>query len=237
MTGPDHPLFGTTRPQHVKDASSAANLGRSPPNKGQKGLHKDSPETKIKKSLAAKGKKKSEDHRKNIALAKLGPKNPQYGKIPWNFGIPCAPGTIEKIREARLFQEISQDTKPEKLLHAELEKRGIEFQKNIYIDGRPDIFILPNVCIFVDGDFHHANPSKYKPNDRIFEIQIVEEIWKRDKEVTDWLLEMGFKVMRFWQSEIEKDVALCVDMFLSGNFVTVIKKDGTREHIPVNDKT
>lgn len=150
----------------------------------------------------------------NYKISKMGEKNPQYGKIPWNFGIPCSQETVSKIREARLFQEIQQDTKPEKLLHAELEKRGIEFQKNIYIDGRPDIFILPDVCIFVDGDYHHANPSKYKPNDRILGSKIAKDIQKHDNEVTNWLSEMGFKVFRFWSSEIAKDPASCIDKVL-----------------------
>lgn len=44
---------------------------------------------KISKSLSGfgKGVKKSEDHRLSISAAKIGDKNPMFGKEPWNKGI------------------------------------------------------------------------------------------------------------------------------------------------------
>lgn len=242
MAGPKHPFYNKPRSPEVieKMKPFMFKKGQVPHNKGQKGLHKDSPETKIKKSLAAKGKKKSEMHRRNIALAKMGPNNPQFGKPSWNYRIPQPLETIEKLRKAKLSQEITT-SKPEGLVEQELLRRGVDFRKNIPEEGRTDFFVSPNKHLFVDGDFYHVNPiqnkRRYTVNDRIFGTKTAGDIWCYDAKIIRNITAKGGQVMRFWQSEIEKDVALCVDMFLSGNFVTVIKKDGTREHIPVNDKT
>lgn len=167
-----------------------------------------------KMSLAKLGKPKSDEHKKNISLSKIGSKNPQFGKPAWNRGLSPSESTREKISEARLFQDITHDSKVEKILHAELERRGIEFQKNIPIFGRPDVFIYPDICIFVDGYYDHANPQKYNPDDKIRGSKIAKEIWKYDTEVTECLREMGLKVFRFWSHEVENNLESCVDKIL-----------------------
>ena len=35
---------------------------------------------------------------------------------------------------------------------------------------------------------------------------------KRDKEVNDELTDMGWLVLRFWESDIKKDLQRCVDL-------------------------
>ena len=37
---------------------------------------------------------------------------------------------------------------------------GFDFEKHKPIVGQPDI-VIDKFCIFLDGDRHHANPSKY----------------------------------------------------------------------------
>ena len=48
------------------------------------------------------GVKKSELARKRIGLAKIGCKNPMFGKKPWNKNIPCSNKVKEKISKTRL---------------------------------------------------------------------------------------------------------------------------------------
>lgn len=46
-----------------------------------------SEERNQKVSIGNLGKPKSAEHRRNISISKMGDRNPQYGKKPWNFGL------------------------------------------------------------------------------------------------------------------------------------------------------
>ena len=58
-----------------------------------------------------------------------------------------------------------------------LNEIGIEWKHKGVLRAQPDIFIEPNICIFVDGDYWHCNPNDYvykkklfpgfRPNDQI----------------------------------------------------------------------
>lgn len=215
MTGPKHPLFGTERPQYVKDAASIANLGMSTWNKGAVGLQHHSEESKKLISNALTGVQKSVEHRISQSMSKKGEKNPQFGKLPWNFKIPVPEETLEKIREARFFQKNARTYKQEKILYDELERLGIGFEKHVIMDGHADAFVAPDLCIFVDGVYDHAHPQKYAPGARIRGNKIASEIRKHDQEVTEMLEELGCKVIRFWGDDIEKNLASCIDVIVS----------------------
>lgn len=110
-------------------------------------------------------------------------------------------------RERRLNQIFPiKDTLIEKLLQQELKKRKIKFKKHIKLIGQPDLFIAPNLCIFVDGDYYHGNPEIYKSTDHIIGKIFVKDVWKRDKHVTKKLKKDGYMVLRFWGSTIKKDI-------------------------------
>ena len=47
------------------------------------------------------GIKKSELHKQRIREAKLGPKNPMFGKNPWNMGVSCSEGIRKKISQTK----------------------------------------------------------------------------------------------------------------------------------------
>lgn len=188
--------------------------GDEPWNKNKTGLQKHSLSTRLKMSRASKGRKKSETHRKNIALAKMGEKNPRFGKPSTTRGKHHSESTKEILREYRLWQEIKHDTDIEVLLHEELKRRGIEFQKNIPIFGRPDIFVAPNICIMPGNEYHHAHPSRYKPDDIVIGDKTAQQIWDDDREVDEILTEMGFQVFRFWSEEVQNNPAACIDKAL-----------------------
>jgi DNA (cytosine-5)-methyltransferase 1 len=83
--------------------------------------------------------------------------------------------------------------------------------KNII--GRPD-FILPKykIAIFCDGDFWHGRNSriKIKKNPKFWQAKINRNM-ERDKEVNEILEESGWKVLRFWETDIKKDLQSCID--------------------------
>jgi G:T-mismatch repair DNA endonuclease (very short patch repair protein) len=90
-----------------------------------------------------------------------------------------------------------------------LKDKNIKFKKHIHLIGRPDIFIEPNICIFCDGDYWHGNPLLYKPNDIINagkrKIKVKNK-WKYDKNITTILLKKGYKVLRFWETDINTNI-------------------------------
>ena len=110
----------------------------------------------------------------------------------------------------------SRNTKPEILLRKTLWKMGYRFRTHISnLPGKPDIlFKTKKIAIFVDGEFWHG----YKWDERKFKIKSNEDYWinkiernmARDLQNQKKLIEMGYRVLRFWDSEIKKDVIGCI---------------------------
>lgn len=112
----------------------------------------------------------------------------------------------------------SKDTSLEiKLRHA-LWKKGHRYRNHYNIKGNPDIAFPKNkIAIFVDGDFWHGYRwDSLKPklkND--FWVNKIENNMKRDARVNEILRKEGWKVIRFWGHEIEKDLDKCVSIIES----------------------
>jgi len=129
-----------------------------------------------------KGKHHSEKTKRKLSESKkgkyVGEKNP-------NFGKQASEETRKKIKEKRLEQVFpTEDTKFELAVQGQLRNNGIKFEKHKKIKGQPDIFIKPNLCIFLDGDFHHANPSKYSDDFVIWHKRISKSSGRHVEEIT-----------------------------------------------------
>lgn len=119
--------------------------------------------------------------------------------------------TMSRIRAA--------DTKAEVLLRKALWKRGLRYRKNYAaLPGKPDIALTrQKIAIFVDGDFWHARGHQDTPGEQVASNR---EYWQRklarnverDKEVNDALTDEGWLVLRFWETDIKKDLEGCVKM-------------------------
>jgi DNA mismatch endonuclease (patch repair protein) len=70
---------------------------------------------------------------------------------------------------------------------------------------------IKKIAIFVDGDYWHANPIKYSPDHILGKNRIAKNIWKRDKRITKFLTDKGYRVFRFWESDLKKDIQGCVN--------------------------
>ena len=116
----------------------------------------------------------------------------------------------------------SKDTKAEIMLRKALWHRGIRYRKNYRkLPGTPDI-ALPRqkIAIFIDGDFWHARGHQEHPGEQ---VRSNKEYWtnhlsrnvEHDKDVNDALTECGWLVLRFWESDIKKDLAGCLDEIAS----------------------
>jgi len=111
----------------------------------------------------------------------------------------------------------SKNTSVEILLRKELWRRGLRYHKNCaYIYGKPDlIFLRKQIAVFIDGEFWHGYnfeeiKSRLKSN-KDFWINKIERNMERDFEITQFLIEHGWAVLRFWDFEIKNDLARCAD--------------------------
>lgn len=123
----------------------------------------------------------------------------------------------QKAIERNMRNNRCKDTKPELMLRSELWKRGLRYRKNYkLLEGKPDIvFLRAKIAVFVDGKMWHGYDWEHRKNDfksnREFWIPKIERNMKRDSEVTQELTRQGWKVMRFWDFEITKNLKLCAD--------------------------
>lgn len=109
--------------------------------------------------------------------------------------------------ECKHRMQSTRNTVPEILLQQALSKEGLSFRKHEPILGQPDIFIEPNICIFVDGCYFHGCTQCCDRNkfNAVQQRDIVRDIF-----VTEQLKKDNYIVLRFWEHEIKKNVDVCI---------------------------
>ena len=112
----------------------------------------------------------------------------------------------------------SNNTKIEVLLRKALWKKGYRYRKNVNtIFGKPDI-VLPKykIAIFCDSEFFHGkdwdqlSARILKGDNSSYWYSKIQRNINRDMEVDRTLRGEGWKVIRFWGSDIKKNLAECV---------------------------
>ena len=120
-----------------------------------------------------------------------------------------------------MYKRQGKNTKPELAFRKALWQSGyryrIDYKKLI---GRPDIALKKyKTVIFIDGEFWHGHnweerKHKIKSN-REFWIPKIERNIQRDQEVNQALQEKGYKVFRFWETEVKKNLDECLEEVLT----------------------
>lgn len=113
----------------------------------------------------------------------------------------------------------SKDTTIELLLRKKLWENSLRYRIHYNIIGKPDVaFPRQRVAIFCDSDFWHGFRWERQKNsiksNRSFWIPKIERNMARDKIVNKKLAEEGWRVLRFWEHELRKDVDSCVNRIL-----------------------
>lgn len=124
----------------------------------------------------------------------------------------------------------SKDTFIEILLRKELWKRGLRYRKNAKdVYGKPDIvFKSKKLAVFADSEFWHGRwlhkgKNIPKTNTEFWVKKITRNV-ERDKEVNKKLEGEGWKILRFWEDDIRKNVSKCADTIEEILKSTSIKK-------------
>lgn len=119
----------------------------------------------------------------------------------------------------------SKNTTPERLLCRALWARGMRFRKNYdKLPGKPDIvFTKVRIAVFCDGDFWYGHNWKIRGLKSLDEeLEGYSEYWRakinskieRDKRVNEQLENQGWKVLRFWESDIKQNVQSCAELII-----------------------
>jgi DNA mismatch endonuclease (patch repair protein) len=106
-----------------------------------------------------------------------------------------------------------KDTTQERTLRTLLWRSGLRYRKNVKaLPGKPDIvFTSRKIAVFCDGDFWHGrhwhqlsrklsagtNPSYW--------LQKIEANRRRDRRTDEALRRVGWTVLRFWETDIQRD--------------------------------
>jgi very-short-patch-repair endonuclease len=164
--------------------------------------YKQSEDAKRKISLANKGRKLSIESRKKIKLARakqiIPPcseeKKKKIGDA--NRGKTYSPKTT--FKKGQDIRRVYRETSIERKMALELDKRNVSYLKNKWLKNIANVdFYLPkeNMVIECDGDYWHNLPG----------------MKEKDDLKTQKLIEVGYKVFRFWEHEINKSPKDCVD--------------------------
>ena len=115
----------------------------------------------------------------------------------------------------------SSDTKPEIFFRKALWKWGIRYRKNVKsLLGTPDIAIKKyKIVIFIDGDFWHGHDWEKRHFSSQEELLVsYSDFWQkkirrnieRDKEVNEYYQTNKWTILRFWATDIKKDLSGCI---------------------------
>lgn len=131
---------------------------------------------------------------------------------------PYRPKSRDEI--ARNMSAIrSRDNRTEVALRRLLHVAGLRFRLHSKrLIGKPDIvFSRQRVVVFVDGDFWHARTLREEglaalqariktPTQQYWLSKFARRV-QRDDEVNKLLRKSGWKVLRFWESEVKANVS------------------------------
>ena len=126
------------------------------------------------------------------------------------------PKKISKKTRSYIMSRIrGKDTKIEVALRKALWKEGHRYRKNDRsVFGAPDIsFKGKKVAVFCDSSFWHGKDylnGRIPASNKGYWVEKLERNIERDKEVNKALEADGWKVIRFWEEEINADLSGCV---------------------------
>ena len=125
-------------------------------------------------------------------------------------------GRDPTVTSRMMAQVRNRDSKAELAVRRRLHALGYRFRIQLKLPGRPDIaFTRLKLAVFVDGDMWHGNAWRLRglpnlaamyPNRTEWWVAKIERNMARDQEVNEELAAAGWRVLRFWESDIKADL-------------------------------
>lgn len=120
-----------------------------------------------------------------------------------------------KEKRSEIMSKIrGKDTKAElifrKALSAEVYPKGYRYRLHYKkIPGSPDVvFVKQKIAIFIDGDFWHGRRygKEGKTMRKKFWRDKIETNIRRDRRVNRQLKKLGWTILRFWESDVRRNL-------------------------------
>jgi DNA mismatch endonuclease (patch repair protein) len=112
----------------------------------------------------------------------------------------------------------NRNTGLERIVCKRLRRRGIRFKTHVRdLPGTPDIvFHKQKVAVFIDGDFWHGyHFPKWESQLPLFWRNKISLNRSRDQCNFRKLRRMGWRVVRVWGHDIEKDLNSCLEHIMA----------------------
>ncbi|MEH7126215.1 very short patch repair endonuclease [Bacillus sp. JJ1773] len=125
------------------------------------------------------------------------------------------PDKITKEQRSKNMQAIKSQSNLENDVSKALWKKGFRFRKNTKMFGKPDISIKKyKVVIFIDSCFWHCCPvhGNMPKSNQDYWMNKLGRNKSRDKEVTSFYIENGWRVLRIWEHEFKQDFEKTIEM-------------------------
>jgi DNA mismatch endonuclease (patch repair protein) len=121
---------------------------------------------------------------------------------------------LSKETRSRVMSRIrSKNTKPELTLRSELYARGMRGWRchPKSVPGKPDLaFTKWRIAVFVDGRFWHGHPDFFTPGKSgAYWDAKIRRTQERDRLANEALSAEGWRVLRFWDFEVERELEQC----------------------------
>lgn len=118
-------------------------------------------------------------------------------------------------RRSALMRRVRQrDTAPEVRLRKALWAAGVRgWRVDVrHLPGSPDLaWGAARLAVFVDGAFWHGHPKYYWGQSGPFWDEKIRKNRDRDQRVNAELADLGWRVIRFWDFEVERSLDDCVE--------------------------
>ena len=124
---------------------------------------------------------------------------------------------VNKDVRSKIMSAIrSKHTSPEVLFRKALRAKRVKYRLHY---GKENIDIaIPGkkLAIFVDGCFWHSCPkhSHYPKSNRAFWLKKLRRNKARDSVQNKRFKKNGWKIMRFWEHDVEKRIGWCISKVL-----------------------
>jgi very-short-patch-repair endonuclease len=125
------------------------------------------------------------------------------------------PKTIEKRRRAAIerLKNMPVVSSLNIKFEEKLKNKNIVFEKEHRIDYYIVDFCFPSkkIVVEVDGDYWHGNPLIYNETGKILN-KMQRRVVGKDKAEKTYLTNRGWKLIRFWEKDINENIDKCIDV-------------------------
>jgi len=126
---------------------------------------------------------------------------------------------ISKEKRSEIMSKIhSKNTRLEVDFRKQIWSRGLRYRLHYKIPGKPDfVFISQKISVFVDSCFWHRCPKHFRmpKSNQDYWIPKINRNVKHDREINALLKKEGWRVLRFWEHEINKNAEGCIDRIMN----------------------